>query len=486
MILKTNASRRAFLRNVGLGAAGSLFLPMLSRTAHAQAAPPRRFVFIVEGNCYEPVTVLCDAARAAIDATLSSPLGTSRWWHRDYTHEGSPLIVEASDFATAPALGNVVGQPGDTDLSPYTAVLYGLSSKIIGGGHSGNHGVLSSTRSSAAAPGGITIDAHLAALPEVRGLAPFDAVRLGVNGSDTKPLDYGTCAYDTGRSAALILQPTSAFNALFGSVASAAGQAAFNERSTLLDFAHADVTAVLSTFSGNSRERAKLESYLTALEEVSARQQRLLMMESDSALLSTNMPEDPATNPLYAGGPLNRFRAQLELATAALKGELTNVVVVGSGTGGDFGMTYSEVINVGRHDLHHQSAGNPTYLNAIHEVTRLQLDAIATMARTLADTPEPAGSGSMLEHTVICFISDNGEQHHSTASDFPVVLFGGSALGLTTGGRTIVYPGLGAGGHRQVSNLLNTFGYCAGEELDTFGKEGASRIAPGPLSELFG
>jgi hypothetical protein len=246
------------------------------------------------------------------------------------------------------------------------------------------------------------------------------------------------------------------------------------------------VTAVLGTFSGSSRERAKLESYLTALEEVSDRQQRLLAMEADGAQLSSNVPELPDTNPLYTGGPLNRFRAQCELATAALKGDLTNVVVIGSGTGGDFGMTYSEVINVGRHDLHHQSAGNPTYLAAIHEVTGHQLNAITSMARSLADTPEPGGDGSMLDHTVICFIGDNGEQHHSTASDFPVVLMGGSALGLTTGGRTIVYPGLGYGGHLQVSNLLNTFGYCAGEELNTFGKEAASRIAEGPLSELLG
>jgi hypothetical protein len=118
---------------------------------------------------------------------------------------GQPLIVEGSDFATAPALGGVVGEAGETDLSPHTAVLFGLSSKIIGGGHSGNHGVLSSSRSSSAAPGGITIDAHLAALPQVRGVSPFDAVRLGVNGSTNKPLDYGTCAYDVGRSAALIL-----------------------------------------------------------------------------------------------------------------------------------------------------------------------------------------------------------------------------------------------------------------------------------------
>ena len=119
-------------------------------------------------------------------------------------------------------------------------------------------------------------------------------------------------------------------------------------------------------------------------------------------------------------------------------------------------------------------------------MTKLQLDALATAAHTLMSTPDPAGPGSMLDNTVIVFIGDNGEQHHSTAFQFPVVLIGGKNLGLNTGGRTIVYPGVGTGGknHRQVSNLWNTLGHVAGEQLDTFGNEGPHRVAPGPLAEL--
>ena len=94
----------------------------------------------------------------------------------------------------------------------------------------------------------------------------------------------------------------------------------------------------------------------------------------------------------------------------------------------------------------------------------------------------------MLDNTVIVFIGDNGEQHHGTASEFPVVLIGGKNLGLATGGRTIVYPGVDSGGsgHRQVSNLWNTLGHLAGEPLDMFGAEGPYRVAPGPLAELMG
>ena len=88
--------------------------------------------------------------------------------------------------------------------------------------------------------------------------------------------------------------------------------------------------------------------------------------------------------------------------------------------------------------------------------------------------------------TIILYTSDNGEQHHSTASEWPMLLIGGSALGLVTGGRTVVYPGLGKGAHRQVSNLYNTLGHLLGAPVDDFGAEGASRVAEGPLAELMG
>jgi hypothetical protein len=103
----------------------------------------------------------------------------------------------------------------------------------------------------------------------------------------------------------------------------------------------------------------------------------------------------------------------------------------------------------------------------------------------------------MLDTTVIVYVSDNGEQHHSTGTEFPVLLLGGSGIGLRTGGRTIVYPGLdtGGSGHRQLSNLWNTLGRLTGAmpfalspttrvDFNAFGNEGPARVATGPLSEL--
>lgn len=500
----SRTTRRRFLQTVGLGVGASLFNPILESLARAAitGAIPRRYVFVVEGNSYEPITVLSKTARIALENSAGKTIAenrSKRWFFNLYTHTGGPLIVDDMDFETAPALGAVVGQPGDLSLKSDAGLLLGLSNKISGGGHSAHHGALSCTRSSPGSPSGQTIDAYLAGLPAVTGSTPFDAVRLGISSALNRRLNFDTCAYGIGRPAPIVVHPTAAFNMLFGSVASAAGRASFLERRDLLDFAKDDTRAMLKSFPGSSRERQKLEKYLESLENLGAQQETLLTMERETQSISEHRPADPEVNPLYAPNtpplflyerPLDGLRAQFELATAALMGELTNVVVIASGTGNaHFNIQYKSVpgiVNAKRHDLHHGSARSETYLKGIHEVTRLQVEMVCKLARDLADTPEPHADGSMLDHTVIVYMSDNGEQHHSSASDWPVLILGGKRLGMKLGGRTLIYPTLDHDGHRQVSNLFNTLGHTAGQDLNSFGKEGPARIQPGPLEDIYG
>jgi hypothetical protein len=464
-----------------------MLLPIMSRLTSAGSPKVARFLFVVEGNCYEPVTVLDPGTLAAINASASASITGQRWWYDSYQHT-KPIVVPATQFDQTVALPSIAS----LGLASQTAVLFGLSSRITGGGHSAFHGVLSSTRTVGGSPGGPTIDAHLGGVPAVRLTTPYDVVRVGMVGSvGASRLSYATCATAAGVAAPAIVDPVAAYNTLFGLVASPAQMAAFSQRKTLLDYAQKDVQAALSAFGGSSAERAKLESYLASVEELGTRQQRLTMMAPQLGAVKPPSPDLAAT---YATDCMNRFGAQLTLAVAALKGQLTNVAVVTSGTGDDFSpLMYPSEPDASyrtwiRHDLHHLSASDPGALTTIHDITRQQLDLIAAAAKDLLSTPDPAGTGSMLDNTVIVFIGDNGEQHHSTASEFPVVLIGGKNLGLKTGGQTIVYPGVDSGGagHRQVSNLWNTLGHLAGEQLDTFGAEGPFRVSPGPLAELMG
>src|SRR5262249_43896435 len=198
-----------------------------------------------------------------------------------------------------------------------------------------------------------------------------------------------------------------------------------------------DVKAAVGAFGGSSDERVKLETYLASLEELSTRQQTLKAMAPQLTALNVVAPDQSPSYPNLATDCLDRFRAQLDLAVTAFQGQLTTVAVVTSGTGGDFGnMTYPGVPDptwqdTERHPFQHAFVlqGLKDAEQAIFDVTTIQFNHLAAVAHKLATTPDPADPGSMmLDNTVIVFISDNGEQHHSTASEFPVVLIGGQKL----------------------------------------------------------
>jgi hypothetical protein len=191
----------------------------------------------------------------------------------------------------------------------------------------------------------------------------------------------------------------------------------------------------------------------------------------------------------------DRLQAQVDMVTAGLIGGLTQVAVVSCAAGNDWAARYPELMtahglqaNASAHDGLRHVAGNGTDLEnaavrVLTDATSHQVGAMAYMARQLASVPE--GDGTMLDRTVLVYLSDNGEMHHSNAEEWASLLIGGSGLGLRTDGRSVVYPKIGRANHRQVSNLFNTLGHAAGLDLNTFGGESEEqRVAAGPLSEL--
>lgn len=460
-------SRRTLLKS----AAGAALLSPFLREVFAQAAVPARLVIVLECNGIYPVTFLTGTAKTSLGAAA---VGSRRNFSSTYPKTVRTLTGEA--LSSALCLNPLAASAGKISLENRAAVALGLSSAITGGGHSSGTGALSCAVNGSAA----TIDAVLA--PKLKRTAPFDAIRLGTSSSLT-PIVYETCSFGSKKPAPILVNPSLAYDTIFGSIAGGAGSGA--ERTALFDFARADVTATLSTFRGNSNERIKLERYLTSLDGL---RQRETQLGSMAPAVRPLLPVAPGMNPLLAGSgtpdSLKWLEAQFQIATASLLGGLTNTVVLASASSG-FDVRYDSIIpGVGRHDLQHGIDNAPNW-TAIAAVTRKHVDLIAQLARTLAATPEVGATGSMLDHTAIVFMSDNGEQHHSEAAEWPILLVGGNALGLKTDGRTVIFPEQGEPNNRQVSNLFNTLGHAAGDSgFNLFGNEGPTRIAPGPLGEL--
>lgn len=469
-------TRRNALKGISTAAGAALLAPFLSNMVRAQAGPTPRFVFFVEGNGYEPVTVLTPSVRAQLDAGANAlsggPVGTARFWPQRYAH--ASVFESAGDLTEAPSLANW------GELQSKTAVVLGLSSLITGGGHSAYHGALSSRRSRGTSPTGPTIDAVLSQAPGLTG-AVFPALRVGYafhNPQQPRSLDFGTCALAADVAAPLLLQPFEAFDFLFSS---ATDVRKFARNGTILDVARSDVNRVLQGFAGSSVERAKLQSYLASVEASLNRRtllsQRVAAIPALPSRLNTRSQED-----IY-----NVIAAQANHIAVALQGGLTHVAVMGIGTGYDFN-TFYDATHQDRHDVCHTSEGSTAAQSYLHLNGRLQLEQMLALAQQLEDVSNGDGT-TLLDHTVLVYIGDNGETHHALGREFPVVLMGGGEVGLRTEGRSIVYPGLSRMGtsHRQVSNLWATLGRLANIDLNTFGGESLAsntRSAEGVLDEL--
>jgi len=109
---------------------------------------------------------------------------------------------------------------------------------------------------------------------------------------------------------------------------------------------------------------------------------------------------------------------------------------------------------------------------------------LATMAGKLAAVPE--GDGSMLDNTVILYLSDHGERHHSKCYEWPMVALGNLG-GAFKAGRLIHVPGWSEAGHRTIGHLYNSLLHGAGHPQKRFGQPDLSLPESigqtGPLAE---
>ena len=99
----------------------------------------------------------------------------------------------------------------------------------------------------------------------------------------------------------------------------------------------------------------------------------------------------------------------------------------------------------------------------------------------------PEGGGTMLDNTVIVYLSDAAEAHHSRCREWPFVLIPGKDTGLV-GGRYVHFPHIGQDGHREHGNLYTTLLHAAGDQRKYFGVHDAmlkgNASGDGPLPEL--
>jgi len=82
-------------------------------------------------------------------------------------------------------------------------------------------------------------------------------------------------------------------------------------------------------------------------------------------------------------------------------------------------------INEGHHHLSHEPDKNEEALTKLTKINHWYCEQLAYLAQRLAATPEPGGTGSLLDNTLIVWTNELGKGNNHTLDNIPFVLVGG-------------------------------------------------------------
>jgi len=167
----------------------------------------------------------------------------------------------------------------------------------------------------------------------------------------------------------------------------------------------------------------------------------------------------------------------LDLGVSALTAGVTNTLTIGSGRGEIFGSWKGLGIEQQGHNLGHmEQPGNPIWIKIRQYNTRM----LVRIMETLESVPE--GSGTMMDHTLIVYTSNNADKQHTDGANWPDMLLGNCGRIFKTGCFTQL------DGKRPINSLYATLLRAAGQNIERFNM--TEQLArkfddkAGPLSEV--
>ena len=457
MLTPDQLDRRTVLKVVTLGAGAVVLQPFLNALA-AEArgeSPPPRIVFVIESNGLWPYHIQPKGVAAGKrDRLIDLPL--------------KDLQLPEPIAPLAP-------------FKDRMAIVLGLSSKQAFPNHGSGYGALGCYNARASqANGGFndplaqTVDHALAgSLP---GIVPV--VGLGVHASPEACFANTVSAVARKRPLPIICKTDVAFRTLFGSVAEGDAGKVFQSRNKLLDWIQSDIKRVQSELPAMDRE--KLDIYLDSFERMRSRQDKVAAIRDR---LKANLP---AIDKFNSKLQTDRFEAQCAMAVAALASRLTNVAVIDASCGPHGYKTWKELgVTIDEHAIGHMQPDNASRESNAVPIRQFHATRVADLAKRLATIPE--GNGTMLDSTLIVWMSDSAESHHGQGTEWPMVLVGNLGGKLKTAGRYLQFPSYGSKGHHTMSNFYLSLLHAVGDKRQKFGDPdlGLKDIdTAGPLGEI--
>lgn len=445
--------RRTFLKATAIGASYAFapgFGSALAQTVQdgvRGATPsvlggsPRRFVFIRKSNGLRPKEVMLptlDAAQMKLES------------------EQLPFEADLRDHELPDWLA--MFEPYKANMS----ILQGLSAKMSENGHSSHSSVMGAYKSGGNSLSGIkraTIDFELAKLFP----SPFGHVELALR-EIPNGIISGYSAPGPHQRNYCYADPQTAYNELFKSVLD---PEAVDSDNDMLAFLQQEEDFKASVLKGY--ERAKLSTHIDSIEKIQARNEQLAAV-ADS--IKQYMPE---LDPVHANGGGNatspqQWSAMTGILVAALVTGLTNVVTftIDELSTPIKGLPGNESDTISIHEVGHGGAYSGVSAYDIRRQMRIgHMQQVKTIIDQLRAIPE--GKGTMFDNTIIIYMPENAETHHSHGTEAPQVVFAGDNCQLDMLGRYIRLPYHGSEGHKTIGNWYTTLLNAHGNPIEHYG-----------------
>ena len=430
-------NRRDVIHGLAVGL-GSSVLPRYTNAASINATGPRRVVFFLQNHGFDPLTCIpkgLDESCSLDGVTLAEPMRA---------------------------------------LEPYKDrmhIITGLHGRHTSPGHSAYFGALGGYRGGQAVrPAASTIDYELSRVLPRTIMPPLCIGMESMESMKARPTIATLTASGPGKPIYMHSDPNKLYEMLFGGVVGGDVQKRYEARANVM--LEIEGVARLKGQELTTSQRVGYDSFIHGFRDINDLHDKLGGV-SDQLRKHAPTLDNRYTDPKFE---TDWHDALLEIGIAALQANLTNVLTIGSGRGEYFGAWKGLGVKGTGHGLGHMDQpDNPIWI----KIRQYNCEMLVKLIKSLEAIPED--SGTMMDHTLIVYTSNNADKQHTDGSVWPFVLLGNGGGRFSTGRYTHIAS-------RPINDLYTTLLRGAGTQVDRFNMDRSMAATyqskAGPIEEL--
>lgn len=212
-------------------------------------------------------------------------------------------------------------------------------------------------------------------------------------------------------------------------------------------------------------EKQKITNYAESVENLIARNEQLVSMTDKIKKFAPHLSDEIMKDDYTT---TEQQKAFVDVLLSCLYASLTNSITFNLDTlqTGYTGLFPGQNINL--HDVGHgkDNEGVPE-MTVRNKLRTHHMSLVNSIVQGLKRMPE--GNGNMFDNTVIMYLPENGERHHSIGTHVPFLILSGKNVKMDIAGRFIQLPAYNEPGHKTIGNLYTTILNAYGNPIRHYG-----------------